>query len=52
MKTLILASLALSLIAVTFINAELAFCLFTAAGMIGIPANDYAPQCLVSYVSD
>ena len=48
MKTLILSTVALMLIAVTYINAELAFCLLTAASVVGITANDYASHRLVT----
>jgi|GEM_PF-5351528 len=48
MKTLILSTLALTLVAVTYINAELAFCLFSSASIVGIAVLDYAPHHLVT----
>ena len=48
MKTLILSTVALMLIAVSYLNAELAFCLLTSASVIGIAATDYASHRLVT----
>ena len=48
MKTLTLSILALTLNVGTFINAELAFCIFAAAGVLTIAFYDYAPQRMVT----